>query len=266
MSVLHRRADYRDLLPPNVPRVRRWFKSNLGMTFHDYCRSLRIGQALSAISNGVTATGAAFDSGYESLSGFAEAVQRVAGSSPSIAAEVAPVLMSRISTPLGTMVAGARDGSVVFLEFADRRGFDGQVGRLAKRTGASVVTGRTRIHDALASQLDGYFSGTREVFDVPVDLCGTAFQITVWRALMEIQYGETRSYGEQAAQLGRPNAVRAVATANGANRIAILVPCHRVVGADGSLTGYGGGLWRKQRLLELERGQIAFQPAQVAVR
>ena len=103
-------------------------------------------------------------------------------------------------------------------------------------------------------ELDAYFAGRRRTFDVPLDLVGTAFQIDVWRALLAIAYGQTRSYAEQARQIGRPTATRAVATANGQNKISIIVPCHRVIGSDGSLTGYGGGLPRKRWLLALEQG------------
>ncbi len=102
-------------------------------------------------------------------------------------------------------------------------------------------------------QLDAYFAGTRTTFDVPLAADGTAFQRTVWRALSAIGYGETISYGELARRIGAPNAVRAVGLANGRNPISIVVPCHRVIGADGSMTGYGGGLERKVFLLGLER-------------
>ena len=108
--------------------------------------------------------------------------------------------------------------------------------------------------DSLARQLDDYFRGRLVRFTVPLRVPGTDFQRAVWTALAEIPYGQTCSYEDIAKSLGRPTAVRAVARANGDNRIAIVIPCHRVIGKDGSLTGYGGSLWRKQRLLELERG------------
>ncbi len=103
-------------------------------------------------------------------------------------------------------------------------------------------------------ELAAYFRGELRAFDVPLELPGTAFQQEVWAALRRVPWGETRSYAQLASAVGRPGAHRAVARANGDNRIAIVVPCHRIVGADGSLTGYGGGLWRKRRLLELEGG------------
>jgi methylated-DNA-[protein]-cysteine S-methyltransferase len=103
-------------------------------------------------------------------------------------------------------------------------------------------------------QLGEYFAGERRTFEIELDLGGTPFQRRVWNALREIPYGETRSYGEQANRIGAPDAVRAVGHANGQNPIAIVVPCHRVIGANGSLTGFGGGLENKRRLLDLEAG------------
>ena len=108
---------------------------------------------------------------------------------------------------------------------------------------------------AVKQQLREYFAGDRRAFDVEIAMAGTPFQLQVWSALRAIPYGETRSYAEIAAGIGRPNAVRAVGAANGANPIPIVVPCHRVIGSNGSLTGFGGGLGVKRRLLELERGE-----------
>ena len=108
---------------------------------------------------------------------------------------------------------------------------------------------------AAVDQLDAYFAGRRRAFDLPLAPVGTAFQLTVWEALRTIPYGETRSYGQLAAQIGRPRASRAVGAANGSNPLSVVVPCHRVIGADGTLTGFGGGLPRKKWLLAMERGQ-----------
>ncbi len=107
----------------------------------------------------------------------------------------------------------------------------------------------------VAAQLEEYFSGHRRTFDVPLQMHGTQFERCVWNALREIPYGETMSYGQLASRIGQPAGARAVGLANGRNPISVIVPCHRVIGADGSLTGYGGGLERKRILLELERGQ-----------
>lgn len=107
--------------------------------------------------------------------------------------------------------------------------------------------------DAVATQLEQYFAGDRVVFDVPLDLHGTDFQVSVWRALAEIPFGETSTYGDQAARIGRPKAARAVGAANGRNPVSIVLPCHRIVGKDGSLTGFAGGLETKRFLLDHER-------------
>jgi len=132
-----------------------------------------------------------------------------------------------------------------------------QIARLKKLLRAEMLPGSHPHFTTLSRQLEEYFAGARREFDLPLVLKGTPFQEEVWKGLLEIPYGTTRSYREQAGLLGRHRAVRAVARANGENRIAIVVPCHRVVGSDGKLRGYGGGLWRKRYLLEHETGSGA---------
>jgi len=117
-----------------------------------------------------------------------------------------------------------------------------------------VREGDSAILRQTAVELVDYFTGQRQIFGVPLDLVGTPFQLAAWQALLAIPYGRTRSYAEQARAIGRPTATRAVAAANGQNKVSIVVPCHRVIGSDGSLTGFGGGLPRKQALLALEGG------------
>ena len=117
----------------------------------------------------------------------------------------------------------------------------------------------TEIHDSVndaITQLDEYFTGSRRDFDLPLDLRGTEFQVAAWRALADIPYGHTASYGQQAASIGRPKAVRAIGGANGRNPVAIVLPCHRIVGADGSLTGFGGGIAVKKWLLDHEQSTL----------
>ena len=234
-------------------RVRRWFKANHGMTFHAYQRARRLGLALGRLSVGDEIMETAFSNGYESVSGFNEAVRRIAGESPGRARNASLVHLTRIPTPLGPMVAGATDSALCLLEFGDRRMLETQLKRIRKALRAVIVPGETEVTRRTAEELSAYFAGDLRTFSVPLQTTGTPFQEAVWTGLRTIPYGRTRSYGEQARLLGRPNAVRAVANANGSNRIAIIIPCHRVIGSDGSLTGYGGGLWRKQRLLELEQ-------------
>jgi AraC family transcriptional regulator of adaptative response/methylated-DNA-[protein]-cysteine methyltransferase len=162
------------------------------------------------------------------------------------------ITLTRLETPLGPMFAAASDAGLCLLEFTDRRMLETQFERLKKLMKAEIVTGLYPLFAEVDRQLQEYFAGQRHNFELPLDLRGTEFQRRVWQALTEIPYGETRSYQQQAESLGNTQAVRAVARANGENRIAIIVPCHRVIGKDGHLTGYGGGLWRKQKLLELE--------------
>jgi AraC family transcriptional regulator of adaptative response/methylated-DNA-[protein]-cysteine methyltransferase len=224
------------------------------MTFQAYHRARRLGEALGQVRDGASVGRAAFEAGYDSLSGFQEAFKQYFGAAPTDLDGATVVRVGRVATPLGPMLAGATDDSLVLLEFVDRRALPTQVRRIRERLGAVFVPGRGNLVDDVAGQLGQYFAGERTDFHVPVSMPGTGFQRAVWEALREIPYGETRSYGEVASAVGRASAVRAVGRANGLNALAIVVPCHRVVGADGRLVGYGGGLWRKQRLLELERG------------
>lgn len=235
--------------------LRRWFKKNHGLTFQGYVRALRIGAAFGRIKHGHTTTAAAFDHGWDSLSGFGEAFRKVMGTAPTNAPDRV-ITMTRIETPLGPMLAGATEEGICLLEFVDRRMIETQLRRLQTIFAGNIVPGKSDHFDRLADELHRYFAGGLRRFESPLDMRGTEFQRKVWSGLLSIPYGQTRSYAEQARLIGAPNAVRAVARANGDNRIAILIPCHRVVGADGSLTGYGGGLWRKQWLLDLERHNL----------
>ena len=151
------------------------------------------------------------------------------------------------------MEACAADEGLCLLEFADRRMLPLQWKRIEKRFGPAPQESRPHPHfDVLERQLDEYFAGDRRAFDLPLALAGTPFQERVWRQLLAIPFGETISYDELARRTNCEGGQRAVGGANGANRLAVVVPCHRVVQADGGLGGYGGGAERKRRLLELE--------------
>jgi AraC family transcriptional regulator of adaptative response/methylated-DNA-[protein]-cysteine methyltransferase len=150
------------------------------------------------------------------------------------------------------MYAGASERGLCFLEFTDRKMIDHQIEQMQARMKARFVQATTPVLTALESQLDEYFDGKRQDFDVPLDINGTAFQIRAWQALQKIPYGETRSYQQQAEQVGNSRAVRAIASANARNHIAIVIPCHRVIAKNGGLAGFGGGVWRKKYLLDLE--------------
>jgi AraC family transcriptional regulator of adaptative response/methylated-DNA-[protein]-cysteine methyltransferase len=151
------------------------------------------------------------------------------------------------------MIAGATDAALCLLEFADRRIIELQLRRVRKYLNAYFIPSSNSILQHTAEELGAYFMRTLREFTIPLSAPGTAFQQTMWNYLQRIPYGQTRSYRDVATGLGIPNSVRAVARANGDNRLAIIIPCHRVIGSDGDLTGYGGGLWRKRRLLDIER-------------
>jgi len=233
-------------------RLRRWFKKHHGMTFQTYLRALRIGQAFGRIQYGEKVVVAAFESGYESLSGFTDSFKKQLGFSPNQSAEKQLINITRISTPIGPMLAGATSAGICLLEFVDRRMVETQITRLKRLLNAELLPGTSPYFDLLNFQLKEYFEGKRRDFSVPLVLPGTDFQKAVWALLLKIPYGSTRSYKQQAEILGKPAAVRAVGKANGDNRISIIIPCHRVIGENGQLVGYGGGIWRKHYLLELE--------------
>jgi AraC family transcriptional regulator of adaptative response/methylated-DNA-[protein]-cysteine methyltransferase len=234
-------------------RVRRWFQANHGMTFHAYQRARRLGLALGRIRNGGDQIGAAYDHGYESLSGFREAFERLFGATPGRKKSAAQAVVTRYLTPLGPMLAAATDDGVCLLEFHDRRMLETQIKRMRAHLRCEIAPGRNDHLENMEDELTMYFGGKLEQFTVPLVLAGTEFQEAVWNRLLGIPYGETLSYEKLARDIGRPGAQRAVGRANGDNRLAIVVPCHRVIRSDGTLCGYGGGLWRKQHLLDLER-------------
>ncbi len=232
--------------------VRRAFQREYGVTFAQYARSQRLGLAVTRLQQGGSVMDAQLDAGYESGSGFRDAVSRLIGDAP-IRTTAHQILTAQwLDTPIGAMLAVADDAGVHLLEFAERKALPTEIERLRKRVGP-ICFGQHPMLDALARQVDDYFAGHAAAFDIPIVQKGTPFEAIVWDALRQIPAGQTRSYGEIARHIGRPDAARAAARANGANQVAIIVPCHRVIGADGSLTGYGGKIWRKQWLLEHER-------------
>ena len=162
------------------------------------------------------------------------------------------ILLKHIETPIGTMVACATGKGICMLEFLDRKLLETELKDIAQREKTTVVQGESPYFALLQQELSEYFAGKRQEFTIPLHPMGTDFQQRVWQVLRTIPYGQTWSYKQQAIALGSPQSVRAVANANGMNRISILIPCHRVIGSNGTLTGYGGGLWRKKFLLELE--------------
>jgi AraC family transcriptional regulator of adaptative response/methylated-DNA-[protein]-cysteine methyltransferase len=251
----NRRATDQDIrnLGVEPSRVRRYFHLTYGMTFHAFARSQRLTRALVDLKEGSTVDDASFDHGFESTSGFRDAFAQFFGTTPGKSGKSQVIFIHLIESPLGPLVAGMIDGNVCLLEFVQRRMLETQLNVIRSRFDAALSVGTSSMFDPLRIELDEYFAGTRRSFGIPLAAPGTAFQEKVWNALLEIPYGVTKSYEAIARQVDSPRAVRAVGTANGCNRIAILIPCHRVVNKNGDLGGYGGGLWRKKRLLELEQ-------------
>jgi methylated-DNA--[protein]-cysteine S-methyltransferase len=161
-----------------------------------------------------------------------------------------------VATPLGEMLAVFGSKGLCLLEFVGQKHMEQEIMAVQKALNGQFIFQENEQTQLLRQELDLYFQGRLKVFATPLETIGTAFQQQVWNALLTIPYGETRSYKEQAQQLGNPKAIRAVAAANGQNKVSILIPCHRVIGSDGKLTGYAGGLNRKQSLLALERGEV----------
>lgn len=234
-------------------RVRRHFLKQHGMTFQAYSRARRMGEALGQLRQGATLDDVALDHGYESHSGFRDAFARTFGRPPGRARSAGAIAVGWIESPLGPLVASATDEGICLLEFTDRRMLEAQFATLRRLFSCAIVPGRNEHLDRLKDDLTSYFAGGLRQFDRPLVYPGTPFQRRVWEELLSIPYGETRSYQELALKLGSAALQRAVGRANGQNRVAILIPCHRVVNKDNALGGYGGGLWRKRFLLDLER-------------
>ena len=234
-------------------RARRWFLENHGMTFVAWCRARRLSAAFTKLREGEPLDDVALGHGFESHSGFREAFSRTFGKAPGGSREGACLFTTMIDTPVGRFLAATNDEGLVLFEFTDRRRMEQHFETLRRRFRCPLVPGEHPHLAKVRTEIAEYFAGTRREFTGPLAPAGTLFQERVWSALRRIPYGETWSYEALAEAIDQPTAMRAVAAANGMNRLAILIPCHRVIGKDGSLTGYGGGLWRKRLLLELER-------------
>jgi AraC family transcriptional regulator of adaptative response/methylated-DNA-[protein]-cysteine methyltransferase len=245
-------ADLRDSGIDPV-RARRYFLSHYGVTFQAYCRARRMGKALDQIRRGADIDDVALGNGYESHSGFRDAFARTFGRPPGRSRESDCLVMTRIESPVGLLLAAANSEGLCLLEFTDRRMMEAQLATVRKRFSSAIIPGENRHTEILKEELERYFAGTLEQFSLPLIYPGTEFQMKVWSELLRIPYGETISYEELARRVSTTSAQRAVGHANGLNRLAIVIPCHRVVNKSGKLGGYGGGLWRKQFLLDLER-------------
>lgn len=233
--------------------VRRAFKRHFGQSFLDMARAARLRGGMATLTQGAAMIEAQLDAGFTSASGFRAAFARLFGHPPHAMRGGSDLLADWIDTPLGGMIAIADDRALHLLEFVERKALPDGLCKLSQFVGGRIGLGRTSVHDLAAAQLAAYFDGRDAALTVPVALHGTDFQQRVWRGLQAIPAGQTRSYAQLAAVIGQPTATRAVARANATNRLALVVPCHRVIGADGTLTGYAGGLWRKEKLIQIER-------------
>ncbi len=233
--------------------VRRSFKRHFGITFLEMARLRRLRCGLDTLRAGGEVIEAQLDAGFDSPSGFRSAFAKLLGQAPGSFTGQEQLLADWIDTPLGSMIAVSDVTSLHLLEFMDRKALPTELKKLRQSARSEIGLGRYEPTEEIAAELKSYFAGQSAEFNTPLALHGSAFTQRVWQALRNIPAGHTRSYRDIARDIQQPTAVRAVARANGANQIALVIPCHRVIGADGSLTGYGGGLWRKQKLIELER-------------
>lgn len=242
-----------EALSVDVSTARRQFKKRFGMTFVAYARARRMGIAMKQIREGEVVIEAQQNMGYESSSGFRDAFSRIIGAAPTQFSKQSPVLKAAwLDTPLGPMISIADEDALYLLEFVDRRGLEREVERLRNKTKAVIIPGNTTPINSIEQELQAYFSGNLKEFKTPLHLLGSPFQKMAWQELIRIPYGEIRSYSKQAELIGKPTAFRAVANANGANQLAIIIPCHRIINLNGELGGYGGGLARKKWLIDHE--------------
>lgn len=237
----------------DLSTVRRSFKRQFGMTFLEMARQRRIREGFETLALGGKVITAQHEASFDSASAFRAAFARLLGKSPAELQSDKLLRATWIPTPLGDMIAVSSRNHLHLLEFVDRKGLPAELKKLERNSKEGIGIGTMPPSEQAAAELAEYFAARSARFLTPLAAPASAFTQHVWDALRQIPAGETRSYSDIARQIGHPAATRAVARANGANQIAIMIPCHRVIGADGSLTGYGGGLWRKQRLIEIER-------------
>lgn len=249
-------SDFEEL-SVDASTARRQFKKRFGMTFVEYARARRMGIAFKQIRSGDAVIDAQLSSGYESSSGFRDAFSKIMGAAPTKFNQHNKILKaSWIDTKLGPMIAISDEAGLYLLEFVGRRGLEREVERLRVKTKAVIIPGTTDPIQSITDELERYFNGKLKEFKTSLHILGTQFQKSVWEELMRIPYGQTRSYMAQAEAIGKNKAYRAVANANGANQLAIIIPCHRIINSNGNLGGYGGGIMRKQWLIEHEKNHV----------
>jgi len=232
--------------------ARRQFKKRFGLTFTQYARARRLGAAAKTLAKGDTVINAQLNAGYESASGFRTAFAKTFGAAPA-KASAPPFFIEWLTTPLGPMFAVCDDSHLYMLEFTTRKNMSRGFEKLRKKHKRAVIPGRTSVTDQIEDELKSYFAGKLTKFKTPLAPTGTEFQNQVWKALQEIPYGESCAYTDLAIAIGNEKAVRAVASSNANNGLALIIPCHRVIAKGGGLGGYAGGLDKKQWLLDHEK-------------
>ena len=232
--------------------ARRQFKKRFGLTFTQYARARRLGAAAQGLAIGDTVIKAQLNAGYESASGFRAAFAKTFGTAPA-KSNAMPLFIEWLSTPLGPMFVVCDDTHLYMLEFTVRKNMDRGFEKLRRVHKRAVIPGRTALTDQIEAELKAYFAGSLTQFKTPLAPTGTAFQNQVWKALQDIPYGESCAYSDLAVAVGNEKAVRAVASSNANNGLALIIPCHRVIAKGGGLGGYAGGLDKKQWLLDHEK-------------
>ncbi len=249
-----RRWSEKDLIANGIDpsTARRQFKSRFGMTFSQYVRNRNLARAATQLGEGDKVIDAQLTAGFDSPSGFRTAFAKTFGTAPK-KSKAEPLLVEWLDSPLGPIIVICDDSHLYLLEFTVRKNIQRQFERLSKQHKRPILPGRTEITEQIRDELIDYFHGDITQFKTPLKMTGTDFQQSVWQALIDIPYGQTRSYAELAASIGNEKAVRAVAGSNASNGLALIIPCHRVINKCGNLGGYAGGLDKKEWLLAHER-------------
>lgn len=259
LAALDERPEYRwresdiERMGFDLSTIRRSFKRQFGMTFLEMARQRRLRDGFETLAKGGAVIDGQLEAGFDSASAFRSAFAGVLGKAPGMLPTDPILFADWVPTPLGDMVSVTSTSHLHLLEFFERKALPKELERLDRFAKGRLGIGPTEPAAQIKQELSDFFDGRSAEFRTPLAYHGSEFSGAVWDELQNIPAGTTRSYADIAKRIGRPSAVRAVARANGANQIALVIPCHRVIGADGSLTGYGGGLWRKQKLLEIER-------------
>ena len=232
--------------------VRRWFLKNHQMTFHSFQRMYRINSAFKKIQRGESIISVAFDTGYESLSGFNDSYKSILGKAPSKSKQTKIINITRLETPIGVMIACAVEEGICLLQFADSKTLEKELKILSKKLSANIIQGQNKHLDLLKNEIVEYFDAKRQTFSVKLFFEGTQFQQAVWKELETISFGTTRTLLQQASNMNKEKSYRAIANAINANKILLLLPNHRLIIDDKSLLDFNGGEQRKNWLLAFE--------------